>query len=212
MAFVRNGWSQASGRQKGTIVVAVVLALGAVGNLGEGGTSGPSASPGPTTKGGGPGLVGRGLGSPIPTSETDAPVALVSPTIGPTAAATVAPTPVPTAPPAPTPGPTPTPTPRPTAAPSLTLAFTSLTSPAPRNSDATATVKTKPGAACKIVVMYKSGPSKAQGLGPTTADASGVASWTWRIGPSTTLGTWPVTVTCSSGGQTKSVTKGIQVV
>ena len=43
--------------------------------------------------------------------------------------------------------------------------------------------------ACKIIVMYKSGPSKAQGLGPTSADASGVASWTWTIGPSTTLGT-----------------------
>jgi hypothetical protein len=94
----------------------------------------------------------------------------------------------------------------------MALAFTSLTSPAARGSNATATVRTAPGAYCTIVVTYKSGPSKAAGLTPKNADGSGVASWTWKVGTRTTLGSWPVKVACSSGGLNKSVTKYFQVV
>jgi micrococcal nuclease len=94
----------------------------------------------------------------------------------------------------------------------MSLTFTSLTSPIHRGSYATATVKTKPGAYCTIVVEYKSGPATAAGLGPKSASSTGVASWTWKVGTRTTLGSWPVTVTCSSGGLSKSVTKYLQVV
>jgi len=48
-------------------------------------------------------------------------------------------------------------------------------------------------------VRYKSGPSKAQGLGPKTADAGGDVSWSWKVGTNTTPGAWPVTITC--GGE-----------
>jgi micrococcal nuclease len=68
-----------------------------------------------------------------------------------------------------------------------------------RNSTASVTAQTAPGAACSIVVMYKSGPSGAQGLGPKRAGADGQVSWSWKVGGNTTRGTWPVTITC--GGQ-----------
>lgn len=129
-------------------------------------------------------------------------------------------TPVPTAEPTPTASApaTPEPTPAATRAPAATakpvtfgLAFTSLTSPVSPNQYATAVVETLPGAACSIVVEYKSGPSSAAGLGPTTADSTGGASWTWKVGGRTSAGSWPVTVTCSKGGQSGSVVGYLQV-
>ena len=55
-----------------------------------------------------------------------------------------------------------------------------------------------PGVLCTIVVHYKSGPSKAQGLGAKRTDGSGNVSWSWIIGTNTTHGQWPITVTCGS--------------
>jgi cytoskeletal protein RodZ len=75
-----------------------------------------------------------------------------------------------------------------------------------RNSTASVTVKTAPGAECYITVTYKSGPSKAQGLGPKKADDIGVVSWSWRVGGNTTRGTWPVTITCAGKTVSTSVT------
>ncbi len=66
-------------------------------------------------------------------------------------------------------------------------------------------VQTAPSANCVIVVTYKSGPSKAQGLEPKTADGSGNVSWAWNVGSSTTAGSWPVDVKCSAGGASKSI-------
>jgi len=114
--------------------------------------------------------------------------------------------------PAPTVATTPVRTATPTAAPPATkVTFTTFTSPAPRSSDATVGVSTTPNAACTIAVHYKSGISKAAGLGPKNADSSGAASWTWTIGPSTTTGSWPVTVTCKSNGVSASATRNIVV-
>ena len=84
----------------------------------------------------------------------------------------------------------------------------SVTSPIARNADATVRAQTSPGASCTIVVRYSSGPSTAQGLGPKTADGSGAVAWTWTIGGQTTLGTWPVTVTC--GGVSAGATITVQ--
>jgi hypothetical protein len=73
--------------------------------------------------------------------------------------------------------------------------LTSLVAP---YSDATIEVKTLPGAACTIVVLYKSGPSRARGLVPQEASSRGRVSWTWRVGSSTTPGRWtPVIVRCT---------------
>jgi micrococcal nuclease len=59
-----------------------------------------------------------------------------------------------------------------------------------------AAVSTSPNIACSIVVTYKSGASTAQGLSPKTSDAAGAVSWSWTIGGNTTLGTWPIDVSC----------------
>jgi hypothetical protein len=107
-----------------------------------------------------------------------------------------------TAPPA---GPTPRPPPRPTGGSgALAVRITSLTSPVSRGAFATLAARTRAGASCTIVVEYKSGPSKAAGLGPMTASSSGSVSWTWKVGSRTTVGSWPITVSCSAGGRTAS--------
>lgn len=197
--FVRSGWGSASGKQKGAIVFAIVLASGTLANVGR-----PSQTGVATV------IATRSAGA----TPTSSPFSALGSTPSPTAIAPPTPEPTPTDAPMATAEPrvTPTAAPKATAAPTLALAFTSLTSPAPRNSLATAAVKTSPGANCTIVVQYKSGPSKAAGLDPHVADGSGVASWTWKVGANTTLGTWPVTVKCAADGQTMSVTKSFQVV
>jgi hypothetical protein len=94
-------------------------------------------------------------------------------------------------------GPTPTPTAVPTPTPvPLDVDKGSVSSPVARGDKATVTIRTAAGADCKIVVEYESGPSQASGLGEKTADADGAVSWTWTVGQTTKLGTWPITVTC----------------
>lgn len=83
----------------------------------------------------------------------------------------------------------------------LTLEIISITSPVSQGSSATLRARTAPGAQCDITVIYKSGPSEAQGLSPKTADENGFVSWTWKVGTRTTPGTWLVTVTASHRGQ-----------
>ena len=73
-----------------------------------------------------------------------------------------------------------------------------LTSPVVPYTDATIVVKALPGAACTIVVLYKSGPSRARGLVAQDVNSRGVVSWTWRVGSNTTPGRWPVIVRCSA--------------
>jgi micrococcal nuclease len=65
-----------------------------------------------------------------------------------------------------------------------------------RGATASVAAHTAPGAACTIIVRYKSGPSKAQGLGPKSANARGDVTWSWKVGTNTTPGAWPVTITC----------------
>jgi hypothetical protein len=76
---------------------------------------------------------------------------------------------------------------------------------------ATATVATKAGASCSIVVNYMSGPSHAQGLTTKTAASNGRVSWTWKVGTRTTRGSWPVVVSCRKGGSSGSATKNLVV-
>ena len=77
---------------------------------------------------------------------------------------------------------------------SLTQKLVSLTSPIHRGASATIVVRTQVGARCVITVYYKSGPSKAKGLGPKIAGPDGRCSWTWMVGTNTTLGTWSIVV------------------
>jgi hypothetical protein len=65
------------------------------------------------------------------------------------------------------------------------------------NDTAYVTIKTTPGAYCTIKVVYKSGQSHAKGLNPKRAGKSGIVTWSWKIGPSTTLGNWPIYITAN---------------
>jgi hypothetical protein len=64
---------------------------------------------------------------------------------------------------------------------------------------ATLTAAVSPVRRCSIIVHYKSGPSKAQGLYAKTP-SSGRVSWTWKVGSNTTAGRWAITVSCGSAG------------
>ena len=76
-----------------------------------------------------------------------------------------------------------------------------VTSPARPGATATLTVAVTPAAAtCSIRVVYKSGPSKAQGLVPKRA-AAGKVSWSWTVGTRTTPGRWPIHVDCGAAGK-----------
>lgn len=75
-----------------------------------------------------------------------------------------------------------------------------------RNATASIGVRTAPGAACSIVVRYKSGPSEAQGLDDKRADNNGNVWWSWKVGGNTTRGSWPVSVTCNGATATANLT------
>jgi hypothetical protein len=107
--------------------------------------------------------------------------------------------------------PVPTPTPRPaTPAPvqpapvqPAGVSFVNAPLTARHGQATTLIVKTSPNTGCSIQVVYKSGPSKAQGLVAKTSDGAGNVSWTWIVGSNTTPGQWPIYVTCgSASGQT----------
>ena len=83
----------------------------------------------------------------------------------------------------------------------LAITLISLTSPVSHGNAANISVRTAPGAACTIIVTYKSGPSRARGLVPKAAGGDGIVSWTWIVGTRTTPGKWPITVACSGGGK-----------
>jgi micrococcal nuclease len=99
----------------------------------------------------------------------------------------------------------------PAAAPQLPVTLVSITSPVNHGKPASISVKTAPGAACRIAVTYKSGPSRAKGLTPKTSDDHGTVGWTWLVGTRTTPGTWPVSVYCSAGGRTGTLQTSIVV-
>jgi len=112
---------------------------------------------------------------------------------------------LPSATPTPAATPTPTPPPAPVQPPVQAPKVTFVNAPlsARHGTATTLIVKTSPATGCSIQVVYKSGPSKAQGLVAKTSDGAGSVSWTWIVGSNTTLGQWPIYVTCgSASGQT----------
>ena len=80
-----------------------------------------------------------------------------------------------------------------------TARLVGVTSPARRNAEASLIARVAPTRRCTIAVLYKSGPSHAKGLGPERP-VHGYVVWKWRVGGSTTLGTWPIQVHCGSAG------------
>jgi micrococcal nuclease len=99
------------------------------------------------------------------------------------------------------PSPTATPTPAPAPvqqAPVASLNFVNAPLSARHGQATTLIVKTAPSTGCSIQVVYKSGPSTAQGLVAKTSDGAGNVSWTWIVGSRTTPGQWPIYVTCGA--------------
>lgn len=140
-------------------------------------------------------------GSDSSASSTAVATASASSTHAETASPAEAPTPVPTV--AATPRPTPVP---------LSVEVVALTRRVPQNADASISVRTASRARCDIIIEYASGPSDASGLEPKAANARGIASWTWRVGPSTSTGAWPITVTCNKKGQSAGTSVKFKVV
>lgn len=93
----------------------------------------------------------------------------------------------------------------------LPISVVSLSSPVAPFTDATIQVQTTAGAACAITVLYKSGPSKAKGLYPQTADSKGRITWRWRVGSNTTPGRWPIVVRCERGGESGELRTSFEV-
>lgn len=81
------------------------------------------------------------------------------------------------------------------------VTITSLNgSVAPGSHESLSVHSSKPGDSCDLVVTLPSGrQSTATGLGSTTADAAGDATWTWLIGSNTGAGTARAAVTCGAG-------------
>jgi hypothetical protein len=73
--------------------------------------------------------------------------------------------------------------------------FTSIVSP---NDTAALTVTVLPRARCTISVVYDTTVSHAKGLGPKVGTK---IAWSWKVGSSTHLGSWPVTVNCGKSGK-----------
>ena len=76
----------------------------------------------------------------------------------------------------------------------ITQTLVRLTSRVHPGAYATMIVRSKAGLRCSITVYYKSGPSKAKGLEPKTAGTDGRCTWTWKVGTTTTPGTWRIVV------------------
>lgn len=93
----------------------------------------------------------------------------------------------------------------------LPISVVSLTSPIAPFTDATLEIQTTPRASCSITVLYKSGPSKAKGLYPHTADGKGRITWRWRVGSNTTPGRWPIVVRCEKGGESGELRTSFEV-
>ena len=80
-----------------------------------------------------------------------------------------------------------------------TARLVSVTSPVAHNAQARLVARVVPARRCKIAVLYKNGPSQARGLSPKRP-VHGRVSWTWVVGGNTTLGTWPIHVSCGGAG------------
>lgn len=72
-----------------------------------------------------------------------------------------------------------------------------------RGQYASFTIQGKKNVKSTIAVYYKTGKSKAAGLGNKKTNSKGYVSWTWKVGTNTTPGTWKVYV--NVGGQTKTL-------
>ena len=94
---------------------------------------------------------------------------------------------------------------------SYSVTFTTFKTPVVRGTQAKVTIHTGPEGKCSIKVSYQNGRVSLPGLGAKTASSSGNATWKWIVPANTTPGTYPVTVTCQSGGHSAKATKQMTI-
>ena len=97
------------------------------------------------------------------------------------------------------------------AAAGLTVKFVSGPSAAARNQTVSLTASTTSGSSCSIAIRYASGYSKAAGLVRKTVPTTGRVTWTWKVGASTTKGTYPITVSCKLGTRTGTLSRDLTI-
>jgi hypothetical protein len=85
--------------------------------------------------------------------------------------------------------------------------FVAVSSPVYRGGTASVTIQTAARTPCVITVFYRSGPSRAAGLVPKTADGRGRITWSWKVGTRTTPGRWPIRVECGDDDITRIETE-----
>ena len=95
----------------------------------------------------------------------------------------------------------------PTSAPD-SIELISITSPVNRGATAKVSIAGTPNTQYTITVYYSSGASTASGLEPKMSDASGKASWSWKIGTRTTQKSHYLVI--SGGGQSLTVDFTVQ--
>jgi hypothetical protein len=108
--------------------------------------------------------------------------------------------------------PSPTNTPRPPAGTGAGFSVRTYVSPnpVPYGADATLYARTLAGAVCTASVVYSTGHAPRSFDGSArTVGSSGVVGWSWHMESRGTGGT--ATVTCSFGGQTRSVTTSFSI-
>lgn len=79
------------------------------------------------------------------------------------------------------------------------VAVEAMSPPMKAGSNASISIKTRPKAACSIMVTYKDQKSTDAGLVPKNADEFGAVMWTWSVEVGRPVGSWPVEVTCAYG-------------
>jgi len=80
------------------------------------------------------------------------------------------------------------------------VGFTLFSTPIQRGHQAKVAIHTKANLSCAIKVVYQGGRYTSSSLGSKRANGSGNTSWSWIVPAGTAPGSWPVTVTCQSGG------------
>ena len=76
------------------------------------------------------------------------------------------------------------------------VAVESLDTPIMPGSPTSLIINTNSYAKCTITVQYNGIISKDPALAPKTADAYGILTWTWTVPKNTSVGNWPISVTC----------------
>ncbi len=84
----------------------------------------------------------------------------------------------------------------------MNIEVLSVTSPIEANQYATVKAKVPPGATASIRVNYRSGASSASGLEDKQSDSMGNVSWSWKISPNTSPGTWSINISSNGGSRT----------